>query len=555
MDIAVRLERSVDAVARSRAASATAIAVVALLCVVPGFFTLPVVEGGEPAYAVAARTMARTGDFITIHLFSGTPVLQWDARGGYWLPALMAMVFGEGAPMYVYRLPSLAAALATPVLTWWTALALIRNRGALLAGLFMAVGGVFSLQARLAMPEAVTLAGLVFGAGLLARVWIGALTADQTRLVAGVWVLLAVVFVMNGVVAAGPFLATMLALVLARPSFAATLRSSLGFAILAAAALLWLVISLIATLSGQATYLGATELARLGFANKAEAPPGIYLLLSPILVGPAMTFLFAGFAWILENAGRPVVVFLLAWMVPAWLFAEFAENKLPHLLLPVVPALCILAAMVTDRRAARIASLLSWLFSLGLLILPPLLAVGIITTTLYLEGTMSPWMVLWLAIGGVFGPIAWRWLRRGQSVASAIMAIATSLAIMWGIFGSTLPGLSGPWIAERLLAEGQVVSGCDRPLVAVAGYAEESVNFVFNDDAQLVLGGGAADFLNAGGDCRVAAVERGQISSFRQRADDLGLQLVDHARFAGVNFRKYVAIEMHVFTRAEATSP
>src|SRR6185312_1138352 len=41
----------------------------------------------------------------------------------------------------------------------------------------------------------------------------------------------------------------------------------------------------------------------------------------------------------------PAIRFLLAWTVPNWLMFELVPTKLPHYILPVYPALALLAAM------------------------------------------------------------------------------------------------------------------------------------------------------------------------------------------------------------------
>jgi hypothetical protein len=70
--------------------------------------------------------------------------------------------------------------------------------------------------------------------------------------------------------------------------------------------------------------------------------------------------------------------------------------------------------------------------------------------------------------------------------------------------------------------------------------------FALGRGTRLVDAWAAADFLNSAG-CRVAAVDRSQIGSFRQRADDLGLPVLDIAQIAGFNPRKMRFVELHLF--------
>ena len=48
--------------------------------------------------------------------------------------------------------------------------------------------------------------------------------------------------------------------------------------------------------------------------------------------------------------------------------------------------------------------------------------------------------------------------------------------------------------------------------------------------------------------CRIAAIDTSQISSFRQRADDLGLDLIERGRVVGVDTRKMRRVDMHLFS-------
>jgi len=48
--------------------------------------------------------------------------------------------------------------------------------------------------------------------------------------------------------------------------------------------------------------------------------------------------------WLLPIAGRDAEVFLVAWLVPAWVVFELSPAKLPHYVMPLYPAACLLCA-------------------------------------------------------------------------------------------------------------------------------------------------------------------------------------------------------------------
>ena len=547
MDLARPVEDLVAAVARSRSLSAATILAFTALCLLPGFATTPMLDGAEPGFVVAARGMWATGDYATIRLQTGSSDLIWAARGGYWLAAVASQLAGPDAPLLAYRLPSLLAGLLIPVLTWWAALGVVRNRGALLAGLFMAVSGALGLQARLAMPDTVLLAVLIIGAGALVRLWANPLAKKRANLAVLFWFAVGAGFLVRGPWAPGALVLTAGLLALERRGWIGQLKSVPGAVLMGTALALWAAVSGVTLLSGGFSYQPDLILARLGVPFAAEAPPGTYFLLLPLLIGPAVTFILVALPWVLDNLRRPAVVFALAWAGPPWLVAEFWPSKLPHLILPALPALAILGGVAIDRGGARIGGWISWFYSLGPLVWPPVIAVVFPVAFWALEGRVPVLGTIWLMAAAVAGPVAWFWLRQGRVGASATLAVISAMLIYWSFFGAFLPGLGGLRISERLEATAIQAVNCSPPNFSVAGYPEESPVFVIGPSVRFVDAAGAADFLAVDG-CRVAAVERGQISSFRQRADDLGLDLADHARVVGLNLRKLRRAEMHVFT-------
>src|SRR5262245_42580055 len=113
--------------------------------------------------------MVATSDYATVRL--QTEDAEWRPRGAYWLQAAVISLAGNDTSIWIYRIPSLLAAVGTAVLTWWTALAFGRPQAALFAGLFVAAAGVVGLVGRLATPDALLVFGLMLAMGALARVW------------------------------------------------------------------------------------------------------------------------------------------------------------------------------------------------------------------------------------------------------------------------------------------------------------------------------------------------------------------------------------------------
>ncbi len=538
-----------DRVAASPVASLMVLLAVALACFLPGFVTMPPIDGDGPSYAVAAREMVATGDFATVRV--QTDMQPWRPRGMQWLEAATLLLTGQTSgnpPLWVFRMPSLIGAIATVILTWWTMLPFGRRRAALIAGILVAGSGVLGLQARLSAPDAVLVAATTLAAGALARLWLANDRPAAASMPVLFWVAIAAGLLLKGVVAPGMAAAAVLALSVERGDFGwlARLRPAVGVVVIAVAALPWLS-SIAAVAISDAGGPDIPFLTRIGVPFALEAPPTTYALLAPLLAGPAMTFIFAGTPWLAGNARRPVVFFALAWGLPLWLTAELITDKLPQYVLPSIPAIAMLAAVVADEGTARIGGAFSRFYSSSPLIWPPLIAVTIPVAFAVLEGRFPVGAFAAFVVGGILGPVGWLWLKRGTGVAATILAVVSAAFIYLGFFGSIVPGLSGLRVASEIVTVGRAHVVCADPIFVSAGFPEESLVLIAGRGTLITDGSGAADFLNVKG-CRIAAVDTTQISSFRQHADDLGLDLVERGRVKGIDTRKMRRVDIHLFS-------
>lgn len=547
--IARRTEALVNAISRSRAASIGCILAVALACFLPGFFSIPPIDGEEPAFAVAAREMVATGDFAAVRL--QTVDAERAPRGGYWLQAFTLAFAPAEPPVWVHRLPSLLSALAVCLLTWWTMLAFGRPRAALLAALFTAAAGTLGLAARLATPDALNLAAIMLAMGALARVWVSRSEKGDDLIALMFWTGLGVGILARGVVAPAMVLSAIAILCVERGNVAwlRALKPAVG--------LFWflfivgplIIVLMLTGLQDGGGGPSAEFLSRVGVPFEINAPPGSYVLLFPLLVGPVATYIFIALKWIVDDIRRPVVFFALSAGAPIWFGAELVSAKLPQTILPAIPFVAILAAAAVDFGTARIGGRISWFYSLGPAIWPPLTALVLPLLFFLEEGRFPIVAFLMLLVSAVLGPVTWVWLNRGQVIASTFLSIVTVIFIYLAFFAVLVPQISALRVAERVMA---VSLPCADPEYAVAGHPEESMVLVLGRGTRILDGWGAADFLNSSG-CRVAAVDSSVITSFRQRTDDLGIAVRDWGRVTGFNLRKMRNVDVHVFTTEPGT--
>jgi hypothetical protein len=139
VDPGSRLAGMIDFVAASHARATAFLLLCAMLFFLPGFFTIPPIDRDEARFAQATKQMVESGDFVDIRF-------QDDVRykkpvGIYWMQAAAvqtASALGLARPqvrIWIYRVPSLIGAIGAVLLTYWTALAFVTRRGAILAAL------------------------------------------------------------------------------------------------------------------------------------------------------------------------------------------------------------------------------------------------------------------------------------------------------------------------------------------------------------------------------------------------------------------------------------
>src|SRR3981189_2523152 len=171
-----RLAGMIDFVTVRHVRAIAFLALCGLLLFLPGFFNIPPIDRDEARFAQATKQMVESGDFVDIRF-------QDDVRykkpvGVYWLQAAAvepASALGLPRPqarIWLYRIPSLIGAVGAVLLTYWTALAFVTRRGAILAGLIMCSSVLLGAEARLAKTDAMLLLTVVAAMGALARVYL-----------------------------------------------------------------------------------------------------------------------------------------------------------------------------------------------------------------------------------------------------------------------------------------------------------------------------------------------------------------------------------------------
>ncbi|TVS05096.1 MAG: glycosyltransferase family 39 protein [Cyanobium sp. PLM2.Bin73] len=491
-----------------------------LLCLalyLPGLASLPLTDRDEARYVQATRQMLASGDLLDIR-FQDSPRHKKPA-GIYWLQALSAGAAQRaGAPataMAPFRLVSVLGATTAVLLLYGLFAPLIGAEQAFLAGLLLAGSLLLGIEAHLAKTDATLLAAVVAMQGGLARVVVGAERGGEA---AGeragwgsralFWGGLGVGMLIKGPVAPAVAGLTLAALMGQQRSWRPLLALRPWPWLLLTLALVgpWLLAIQTVSQGGfLQESLGRDFLPKLIEGQESHgAPPGTYTLLAPLLLWP-VSWLLLPAAWLgwrrhrHQPPGPKAAVgrVALAWLLPAWLVFELVPTKLPQYVLPLVPALCLLAAAgfsdlpARDRWGRRLSWLVGALWALGGVALA--LAAPI----------ASVWALGRVSVAAALVSVVCLALLMGAPRRPPPQRLALSLAaavLVWGLlFQAVIPSLEPLWPAPRLAALLQR-EGADAQPIALAGFREPSAVFLLGTDTLLTNLDGVAQHLDRHGE-------------------------------------------------------
>ncbi|GJD48481.1 Undecaprenyl phosphate-alpha-4-amino-4-deoxy-L-arabinose arabinosyl transferase [Methylobacterium crusticola] len=519
-------DRLLDLGASRHALACGLLVLLSLACFLPGFASLQPMDRDEPRFAQASKQMLESRDLVDIRF-------QGEARhkkpvGIYWAQsAVVAAAEALGVPaarttIALYRVPSLLGAVATVLLSYWAALAFLPRRQAFLAAALVGACAMLSAEARLAKTDALLTAAAVAAMGALARAWLGRAAGRLPwGTVLAFWLALAAGILIKGPMV--PMFAGLAALALSASARSAAwlraLRPGLGLALVLALVAPWFVA--IALKSGGAFYgeaVGHDMLGKVGTAQTQHwAPPGTYLLVVFATFWPAAAFAAMALPFAFAHRREDGVAFLIAWVLPSWLVFEAVPTKLPHYVLPLCPALAILAVLAVarggvhrGRPGARAVALLVPLVPLGL-------TLGLCAAAWRLDGVLPlAGLPLLLAATGV-AALAWRAFADGHTERALAVSVLSGALLGPAVFGLTQPALASLKVSPRLAALREAVP-CPGPEVATLGYREPSLVFLTGTDLRMLDSGAEAAAFLARGGCRLLYVEDRHAAPFAAAA-------------------------------------
>lgn len=485
-----------------------------LLVTVPGLTTMPPLDRDETRFAQASAQMLETGDLITIR-FQDQERNKKPA-GIYWMQAASVNTFSavHTREIWAYRLPSVIGGILAIFFTWGIGRILFDEDTAFVGALLLGAAPALMGEATIAKTDAMLLATICAMQFAFAKIYTTTLArAEDTGTglwpyAILLWLALGAAILIKGPIAPMIFITTIAGLVF-QPGITARralvwrwirrLRPLTGLVLLIACILPWAIAIGLATEGRFFTEaLGRDMLGKVASVQEHHSgPPGYHLALLPIVLWPGAALLFAGALNTMRQRHYPSVWFLIAWIVPAWLVFELTATKLPHYILPLLPAIALLCARALTHYIHTRSALPKTVWRLGGLLFAAIgigvaIAVPVLGHLYALEGPGAAGFIFsaLIAASAVFiASLFWR----QQVWRGTLYAIALSAATCALLLTITLPSLDRLGVSPALSATLEDLgrhplhspSTSPAPPVTIVGYYEPSIVFLLGTDTIL----------------------------------------------------------------------
>jgi hypothetical protein len=529
-----------------------------LLLWAPGIFSLPPLDRDESRFAQASKQMLETGDFVDIRL--GNAPRYKKPVGIYWMQSAATTAADLGRTVHdriwTYRLTSLLGALAAVWLTFWCARAFASVEAAFLSAMLMGATLLLAGEASIATTDAVLLAAILAAQGVFLRIYKASrenrpLSHPVEFALLG-WAAIGVGVLVKGPVAPAVPLLTLAALSLwdRDARWLQKLRPLSGIILVLLIVVPWAIA--IALRSRGQFYeqsIGVDFAAKMAGGQESHgAVPGYYLALMTLTLWPVTLFLIPAIAGAVRARAEPAVRFLLCWIVPCWLMFELVPTKLPHYVLPVYPALAILAAVWALGKMPKktvFDRVLFWAAPVQFLAAAAALTAAVVVLPgIYGSGILW-WQTALVALFFTFCIVSVAAYARRLALTAAFAAFAAALVLYPTVTAGVAPSLEKLWISPRAAAAVKTLSRPGDPPPAAVGYHEPSLLFLLGTKTRLANARDAADVgAEAGG---LVLVDSRQVPLFLGRlaereADAHAVGTVD-----GFNYSKGRTVRLRIF--------
>jgi 4-amino-4-deoxy-L-arabinose transferase-like glycosyltransferase len=219
-------------------------------------------------------------------------------------------------------------------------------------------------------------------------------------------------------------------------------------------------------------------------------PPGYFLLLLTGTMWPGSLFVWHGIVWAWQNRWEWPVKFCVAWALPSWIVFELVPTKLPHYVLPLYPALALLAARAGFALAeGGIPRVSKWDSRLALGAFAGIAVAiggGLVAIPMALDGRFSWAALIPFAVALALAAYVLVQCHHARIVPALAAAIIGAVFIFGPAGQWVLPGVEALWLSRSVdrLVEARV--GDKVPVVAASGYHEPSLVFMLGRQTKLI---------------------------------------------------------------------
>jgi 4-amino-4-deoxy-L-arabinose transferase-like glycosyltransferase len=537
--------------------------IICLAAFLPGISSLPPTDRDEARFVQATHQMVETGNYVDIHFQDRTRYKK--PVGIYWLQSAAVALSGYGAdaPIWVYRLVSVAGATLAVIGVGWLGAWLFGGMAGFLAAVVQAAILMLAFEGRIAKTDAFLLATVVFAQAALATLWVRAREERPSGWAAPLtfWFATGVGIMIKGPVTPLVSLLTVLSLSLFYRQWAwlKRLKPMAGIAIVVVLAAPWLI--LITLKSGGAFWsqsVGKDLMGKVaGAAESHGAPPGFYALIFVLFMWPfGLMALRGGLSIITRFRADPRLAFLVAWYVPYWIVVEALPTKLPQYILPAYPAIVLALAWALqsgyldtpfERRWQR---WLEWLTFAGHVVATLAIAALAVGLPTWLTGRFS-WAGAAVAVTALIaGTFASGRLMQGEFRRALFFSAGAAIVTFGLLMTFVVPSLTPVWLSPAITRAYEAHRPCPDSRLASAGYNEPSLVFLAGTDTFLTDGTGAADYLVSHRACGIAAVTDREKKDFLSALSAHGAAAHPVDSIHGINYSKGRRLTVTLYTLA-----
>jgi len=236
--------------------------------------------------------------------------------------------------------------------------------------------------------------------------------------------------------------------------------------------------------------------------------------------------------------GDAAIRFLVAWIVPVWLLFELVPTKLPHYLLPVYPAIALLAgtAFANGGEIIRRRWLDGIVFALWTI-------VGL-ALVIMLLGLPIAWGSGVTVVGLIpaaatisFGLVMLRQLWGGFPASAAALVPALAILVFVPSYAVLLPELDTLWLSRSAAALVAAHAPAEGTVIDTVGYSEPSLVFLLGGMTRAVAAEQAAADIAARPDALVLVLDRDD-GAFRAALSVRGAPAIRLGETRGINYSR-----------------